>query len=272
MGVVLRGAGVERTRLYLGVTEDPPFSNRTIIGEKYGWNGVAWCAETISVVEAEIGNDAFQPSAGCLVLVDRFRTGANGLWLGKPGVGEVLTDDVGFLGSRGGDHVVRVEWVDIANGLVHTIEGNAGGAAHNGGAVLQLVRRYDSFYGFGRCARLDPAPVPAPPPPPPAPSGNPYGPLDVDGGFGFNTKRALQWRLNQHVFFGGQPIPFLVEDGDFGPSSKRALQWYLGVRQDGAIGATTIRALQGHLGVRQDGVWGPGTTRALQQRLNENTF
>lgn len=34
----------------VGIVERPAHSNQTIIGENFGWNGVAWCAETQSVV------------------------------------------------------------------------------------------------------------------------------------------------------------------------------------------------------------------------------
>lgn len=34
---------------FVGIIEYPPSSNRTAIGVEFGWNGVAWCAETVSV-------------------------------------------------------------------------------------------------------------------------------------------------------------------------------------------------------------------------------
>lgn len=36
-------------RSFLGVTENPPGSNRTRIGVEFGWNGVSWCAMTVSL-------------------------------------------------------------------------------------------------------------------------------------------------------------------------------------------------------------------------------
>jgi hypothetical protein len=99
-----------------------------------------------------------------------------------------------------------------------------------------------------------------PPPPPPGSNGNPFCPRAVDGGFGPQTTRALQWVL--HV----------ATDGSFGPITKRALQTHLHVAADGQIGPITIRALQAHVGATQDGPWGPLTTEALQRSLNAGRF
>lgn len=89
---------------------------------------------------------------------------------------------------------------------------------------------------------------------------NPFCPLGVDGDFGTDTIKALQWKLG------------VDQDGDFGPDTKRALQRHLGVAPTGDIGPDTIRALQRHVSVSQSGVWGKETTRGLQRRLNANTF
>lgn len=112
-----------------------------------------------------------------------------------------------------------------------------------------------------------PAPAPAPPPPPApapgptqAPDGNPFTPLGVDGDFGPQTTKALQWKLG------------LAADGQFGPASKRALQARIGVTQDGVVGPQTVRALQARVGAGQDGQWGPDTTRHLQDALNRAAF
>lgn len=97
-------------------------------------------------------------------------------------------------------------------------------------------------------------------PPPPPPHGNPYLPLAVDGDFGPQSIKALQWKLG------------VTTDGIFGPNTKKALQRYLGVTADGDVGPVTVKALQRHVGATQDGQWGPETTRALQRALNAGTF
>jgi peptidoglycan hydrolase-like protein with peptidoglycan-binding domain len=120
---------------------------------------------------------------------------------------------------------------------------------------------------MGDALRQPPAPAPPPPvPPAPAPSparapdGNPFTLLAIDGDFGPQTTKALQWKLR------------MATDGAFGPVSKRALQARLGVAQDGDVGPQTVRALQAHVGAGVDGSWGPDTTRHLQAALNAGTF
>lgn len=117
-----------------------------------------------------------------------------------------------------------------------------------------------------------PQPPPAPPERQHAPDGNPYTMLAVDGSFGNESTRALQWTLN-HT--GAHPQ--LACDGNFGPISKRALQARLNavagpVAIDGDIGPQTVRSLQRHVGASQDGVWGAMTTRALQEKMNAGSF
>jgi hypothetical protein len=102
--------------------------------------------------------------------------------------------------------------------------------------------------------------------------GNPFTPLAVDGQFGPQTIKALQWRLN---FDGAKPP--LVIDGEFGPLSTQMLQDRLNavagpVTIDGQIGPETISALQRHLGVPVDGQWGPQTSSRLQELLNAGSF
>ncbi|MFJ9711740.1 peptidoglycan-binding protein [Streptomyces sp. NPDC101234] len=97
-------------------------------------------------------------------------------------------------------------------------------------------------------------------PTPPASNHNPYCPLAVDGGFGPDTTKALQWVLG------------VTADGEFGPNTKKALQSHLHVPVDGQIGPQTIKALQAHVGVPQDGDWGKQTTEGLQKALNAGRF
>lgn len=120
---------------------------------------------------------------------------------------------------------------------------------------------------------VQPPPIQPPPPPPPAhaPDGNPFTFLAVDGQFGPNTIKALQWKLNIDGAHG------LVVDGLYGPATMRTLQARLNatngpVAIDGIVGPRTIRALQIHVGAVADGIWGPNTTRKIQQSLNAGSF
>ena len=95
---------------------------------------------------------------------------------------------------------------------------------------------------------------------PPAFAGAFFPLVFLDGDFGPDTTRALQWKLS------------VDQDGDFGPDTKRALQRHLGVDADGDVGPVTVKALQRRVGVTQSGVWGAETTKGLQRKLNANTF
>lgn len=133
---------LDTIRSYLGVAEDPPHSNQTIIGEKFGWNGVPWCAETVTVCQHEAGNTAFKGSASCSQLVAWYQDGTNGEWLGNPGADGLQPGDEFFLGSRGQDHTGLVESVN--GNTVITVEGNWGDK------VARVSRPVSAFYGFGR--------------------------------------------------------------------------------------------------------------------------
>lgn len=121
-----------------------------------------------------------------------------------------------------------------------------------------------------------PAPAPQPAPQPQrSPDGNPFTMLAVDGDFGAQTVKALQWRLTLTEGVSGHPP--LATDGQFGPMTKRYMQqrlnWSNGpVGIDGSVGPQTIRALQAHTGAGIDGQWGSDTTRHLQNSLNNAAF
>lgn len=46
---------LKQARSHLGIQENPPRSNRTSIGARFGWNGVPWCAETVCLVLRDSG-------------------------------------------------------------------------------------------------------------------------------------------------------------------------------------------------------------------------
>lgn len=81
-------------------------------------------------------------------------------------------------------------------------------------------------------------------------------PITVDGQFGPQTVKALQYGLG------------VTADGSPGPVTIKALQTFLGVTADGSLGPITVKALQTKLKVSVDGDWGPATTRQLQAALN----
>lgn len=219
---------LNRYRSYLGVRENPAHSNRTVIGEKFGWNGVAWCAETFSVCEDEAGV-TFDGSASCSVLVGRYESGENGTWLGKPGIENVQPGDEGFLGAGGGEHTFIIEAVDVANGLVHCIDGNWGDA------VTRVTRTYGQIYGFGR-PHYDGSAAPDLPPP----SATAGRAVLREGSTGEAVK---SW---QFILVSAGLLPADGIDGDFGSATDqatRAFQQKLAVTVDGEVGPETYQAV-----------------------------
>lgn len=217
-------------RSYLGVAEEtpPPHSNRTIIGEKFGWNGVAWCAEFVSVCMAEAGV-AFNGSASCSVLVARYQSGENGEWLGNPGTVGLRPGDNGFLGSRGQDHTFLVESVD--GDVVHCIDGNWGDR------VCRVSRPVGAIFGFGR-PNYDGAAADELPPP----SATAGRPILRHGSQGTPVGDEQRW-LNAFAAAG------LEVDDDFGDNTQAA-----------------VEAFQRSNGLTDDGIVGPDTY-ALQDRI-----
>lgn len=96
---------------------------------------------------------------------------------------------------------------------------------------------------------------------------NPNGRVFVDGIFGEQTIRKLQYAL------GYRSAAYL--DGSFGPVTRKKLQAKLRQVKDGNFGPVSVKALQRHLGFTGryvDGSWGAVTTKRLQERLNAGRF
>lgn len=149
---------------YIGVTEEPPSSNRTMFGDWFGANGVAWCNIFVSY--------CFNVGAG-YVIADGYPGGrgagvfkgkgcsyvptteawlrATGMWIGKvaPCAGDIV-----IYNWDGGepDHIGIVSR-DLGNGTFEAIEGNTSeGNDSNGGAVMRRTRHFTQIDGFGRVA------------------------------------------------------------------------------------------------------------------------
>ena len=248
---------------FVGIVENPPGSNQTQIGLEFGWNGVAWCAETVSVACRRLGFPLHEAAVSRIVA--HAKAGDYGMgWTRTPTRGAAVCYDWKGNGNPNEMHVGVVEEV-LQNGTFWAIEGNY----HD--QCLRVLRDMKFVNGFATFP-FDGASVPTPPPAPPAQStdGNPYCPLATDGAIGPQTIKALQWRLNKDG-------AHLTVDGQYGPDTKKMIQARLNatnppVSIDGEIGPQTIKALQAHVGVGQDGSWGPQTTQALQRSLNSGSF
>lgn len=65
------------------VYESPPGSNRTRLGNEYGWNGVAWCAITQSLAALHTFGHRVLWTAGVADAMGRAQRGENGMtWIG----------------------------------------------------------------------------------------------------------------------------------------------------------------------------------------------
>lgn len=112
-------------RTYLGVTESPLGSNRTRVGVEFGWNGVAWCAETVSVALQRAGWGRTFWSASTDQWEAWARAGRNGAkWLSRditPRPGDLCIWD--YIGDGTANHISAVESVR-ADGMMVTLGGN----------------------------------------------------------------------------------------------------------------------------------------------------
>lgn len=107
---------------FVGVAESPPGSNRTPIGEEYGWNGVAWCAETVSVACRRLGFPLHE--AAVIRIEGHARAGDWGMgWTRTPTKGAAVCFDWNGRGNPADMHVGIVSSVLNATQF-RTIEGN----------------------------------------------------------------------------------------------------------------------------------------------------
>jgi hypothetical protein len=136
---------------YIGVEENPPKSNRTLFGEWYGWNGVAWCAIFVSYCfyrarmtlpyEIQSNRKGF---AYCPYGVNYFRS--KGKLDKTPKVGDIVFFDWQQDGVS--DHVGIVEKV-LSNERFISIEGNTSYRNDsNGGQVMRRQRHVSTILGF----------------------------------------------------------------------------------------------------------------------------
>ena len=145
---------------HIGVKEDPPTSNRTMFGEWFGVNGVAWCNIFVSycfqigasytIAEGFAGRAAGVYSKGCAYVPTTeawLRT--TGMWLGRV---PPLQGDIAIYNWDGGepDHIGIVERY-LGDGKFSAIEGNTSVTnKSNGGEVQRAIRHLTQVDGFGR--------------------------------------------------------------------------------------------------------------------------
>ena len=127
---------LNHARKWLGTQEEPAHSNRTKIGARFGWNGVPWCAETVSVVLRDSGFKIAKNASAPGLFVELRKAGWHAVspTHAKPG-------DVVFFSWPGTsstiDHVGFVEGRK-ADGRLITIEGNTTLPNGNDGVARKL--------------------------------------------------------------------------------------------------------------------------------------
>ena len=157
----------------LGYVERP--TNRTKYGQWFGWDGVAWCAIWVSWCFAMAGSSMPKLSnskgaAYCPTIATHAQQ--TGQWRG-PGYNPKPGDLILFKFTNRIDHIGIVgPKARMADGRVHTYEGNTNAAgSRTGGMVAELYRR-SGIAGFVVVDDLGGGPA-TPPPAVKPPAGQP---------------------------------------------------------------------------------------------------
>lgn len=197
-------AVIDVARAYLGYTEDPPGSNRTIFGSEYGLDGQPWCVMFLWYCFTHAGERmAFfggGKTASCSILLRWYKE--QGLTVP---VREVQPGDIvilNFHGKSEPEHcglVTETHWhQDASLDWIENIEGNttasAYGSQDNGGCVA-LKRRYQHQI----VAVCRPQYQPEPPAP-------------IDDITGYWAKGSIEWAKEKGLIKG-------YPDGSFKPNN-----------------------------------------------------
>lgn len=216
-------------RSFVGITEHPLGSNRTKIGEEFGWNGVPWCAETDSVACARNG---FPLHEAAVINIEKLaKAGWNGMrWTRTPTLGAAVCFDFGGRGRPVDMHTGIV--IEVFNSTqFRTIEGNHRDRCEVVIRDMKYVRGFATF-PFEKSAM-----------PPFNPNSGQFSlyplaknkPVVKRGSHG-DAVKYLQGVLKFKTMVG------LTVDGDFGPATERRvidIQRFFKRPVDGVVGPQT---------------------------------
>lgn len=246
------GKAIEWFENCVGMTENPPGSNRTRFGEHYGVNGVAWCAEFIwdglaHHLDIEHVKSAYTPT-----VADWYRQRRRGFSNDQ----QARRGDLVFFDFPDSKHRIQHIGLVLANdrrrSILRTIEGNTssgpGGSQDNGGGVFKRTRPYAHAVYYGRPFYARSADVDQPGDP------KPNGKLRFERGDSgadvLNWQRDLNaWGTHlseEHNVDVGDWFP-LKEDGDFGANTEAGTKFFqrrVGLEDHGRVGVRTITAME----------------------------
>jgi hypothetical protein len=127
---------LSQARKCLGIQENPPHSNRTPIGVAFGWNGVPWCAEFVSIVLLRGGFKIKRNASAPLLYSELHANGWKNVRSSQTRAGDVVFFNWNAT-DRGIDHVGFVEGTK-SDGRLITIEGNTTLPNGNGGVARRV--------------------------------------------------------------------------------------------------------------------------------------
>lgn len=117
-----RDAFIAEMESFIGTKEYPPGSNRTAVGVEFGWNGVAWCAETVSTAAKRLGFPLHE--AAVINIEKHAKAGDWGMgWSSVPVKGAATVFDFGGRGNPSQMHTGVVQQV-LSASRFWNIEGN----------------------------------------------------------------------------------------------------------------------------------------------------
>lgn len=135
---------IEIANSQLGVTENPPNSNKTIYGKWYGFDGYAWCAMFVSWVYHHAGHplgkvDDDKGYRDCNSAFWKWR--ASGELTQNPEPGDIVLFD--WEGDGKCNHTgIFHEWVDTTKKSFWSYEGNTSVSDDSNGGVVMRRKRY----------------------------------------------------------------------------------------------------------------------------------
>lgn len=165
---------------YVGIKENPARSNRTVLGARYGQNGVPWCGIAACMAFQDAGIDLRKILTKNMASTVAIQSAAKKKGWIRPARQAIPTDIALFHmpgGRRGVNHVGIVKSV-TSSGL-YTYEGNTSvsGSQYAGGAYLVKFRPWGVILGVIRvpfAAAVGVRQAPSAPPPAPAPAPDPH--------------------------------------------------------------------------------------------------